>query len=467
MAYVFRRPSRRYLQRRVVRVSGPTTLLLAGQTLASVQIKSTPTLAGSLVGRVEIQASIQSPSALKAALSAKLIAASRDRASITGGVAGALQGRVLAKASTQGGSVGTLPLAATARAGATGKVSNSGATALMARVLVAAQDQGKTAGTLGLSGKTTAQVKVLSTASIVSALTALVGKASIAINLRSNLQGTLGLSGKALAAVQTKGLSKSTIFLAATTAIQTSVRSLAAGTLGLSAKTIAAVQAQPHLNVTYFLAARAFIQAKVQPLASYVANLSTATSVQVSVRSQPNLGSIALQAFGYIQAKLALFFRAAPKPNPNYIATGRARDFIASADPRTIIAYGTPRFFIAIGASNTLAQTNDLIPPIDSSVEVEWVYFDYSQIIDPGVLITAVTSLTCTVNYGSDPAASTRLIGASAIVTSPRSQAPSAAVAQLVGDMVGGVTYLLQCVVATDDGQEISLWTHLACRVPA
>lgn len=131
-----------------------------------------------------------------------------------------------------------------------------------------------------------------------------------------------------------------------------------------------------------------------------------------------------------------------------------------------LIATVQPRRMVATIVSRTMARTNDLGPPIDSTVEQETVTFDFGPLLAPGVVITSIVSLTCVVYAGRDPAPSTRLIGASALGPSPKTFANTTAVYQLVGNMVGGVTYRLQCVVKTSDGQTPSGYTHLECKTP-
>lgn len=135
------------------------------------------------------------------------------------------------------------------------------------------------------------------------------------------------------------------------------------------------------------------------------------------------------------------------------------------------IARGDPRRRVIIGISNQMSHTNDLAPPIDDTVEIETVTFDFGRIMDPGVVITGISALTCvvwkTVLAGAaDQTPQARIIGAPAIVVSPNSCDQRQAVSQLVGTMVAGLVYRLQCVVTTSDGQTLSLWSHLACESP-
>lgn len=101
-------------------------------------------------------------------------------------------------------------------------------------------------------------------------------------------------------------------------------------------------------------------------------------------------------------------------------------------------------------------------PPIDPTVEKENITFDYGPRLDAGVTITSAT-LTCTAINGLDSSASSRLLGSSAIVPSPSTGAAAGAVIQSVGTMIAGVTYQLQCVAQTSDGQALSLRMNLTC----
>jgi hypothetical protein len=175
--------------------------------------------------------------------------------------------------------------------------------------------------------------------------------------------------------------------------------------------------------------------------------------------------------------------------NPNYIARGDYRMMVglgllratvAMGALRAMVAEGLPREFIAMGPSrnrtivgitNQVAQTANLLPNIDSTVEIETVTWDYGLILKTGVTITAVTALTCSVSKPAsdtttDPTPQSRIIGSPQLGPSPNSGGANQAVLCLVGTMIAGVTYLLQCVVTTSDGQTISLWQHLGCTQP-
>lgn len=113
-----------------------------------------------------------------------------------------------------------------------------------------------------------------------------------------------------------------------------------------------------------------------------------------------------------------------------------------------------------------MSQTNDLMPPIDSSVELLTIAFDFGLVLGVGETIASITSLTCAAYIGTDASPSSRLIGSPSIIASAKTKAASSAVAQQVGSMLAGVTYRLQCVVLTTAVNELSLWTHFACVQP-
>lgn len=115
-----------------------------------------------------------------------------------------------------------------------------------------------------------------------------------------------------------------------------------------------------------------------------------------------------------------------------------------------------------------MAQTNDLTPPIDSSVELLTLAFDFGLVFGAGETILSVVSLTCSNYIGVDPSPSSRLIGSPVIIASPKTGVMNGAVAQQVGSMIAGVTYRLQCVISTTatPSNILSLWAHFACVQP-
>jgi hypothetical protein len=153
--------------------------------------------------------------------------------------------------------------------------------------------------------------------------------------------------------------------------------------------------------------------------------------------------------------------------NATRLALALARSFVAEAAARRRLAAAQARLRVVTIPQRltSMAQAKDLMPPIDAGEE-ETVGFDFGPILSSGVTITGTPTVTCAAYRGSDAAASSRFVGSAEIVASSKTGAPSAQVNQLVGTMVGGVTYRLQCVVDTSDGQTLSLWAHLACIAP-
>jgi hypothetical protein len=113
-----------------------------------------------------------------------------------------------------------------------------------------------------------------------------------------------------------------------------------------------------------------------------------------------------------------------------------------------------------------LCIANDLTPPILTG-ETRTIGFDFGPILNSGVTIGSIASVTCTVHYGTDASPSSRLIGAPSIVASEATSAASAGVAQNIGTMQNGVTYTLTCYVDTSDGQVLGIETHISCVAPS
>jgi hypothetical protein len=118
-----------------------------------------------------------------------------------------------------------------------------------------------------------------------------------------------------------------------------------------------------------------------------------------------------------------------------------------------------------------MPQAENLLTPIDDTVEERTFTFDFGKNLLSGVTLTAVTELTCVVVTGADPTPWERILSTPAIVDALPAPLGSGvvdgAVAVLIGTMLGGVTYLLQCVAQTSDGQELSLWQDLPCLTPS
>jgi hypothetical protein len=114
-----------------------------------------------------------------------------------------------------------------------------------------------------------------------------------------------------------------------------------------------------------------------------------------------------------------------------------------------------------------MSQGNDLSPPQDAGVEYENIGFDYGPALAAAEQISSVIAVTCTADQGFDPDAQTRLSGVTNIVTSVSSSQPNQQVNTQIGFLLGGVTYLIQCVVQTSANQKLSLFTHLPAITPS
>ena len=115
------------------------------------------------------------------------------------------------------------------------------------------------------------------------------------------------------------------------------------------------------------------------------------------------------------------------------------------------------------------AVNQSALPAMDPTVEQVIVTFDFSGQLNPGITILGVLDVTCTVSPASlvqDPMPATRLIDNTVIIDSPLNTEPAQAFTQLIGNMVAGVIYVLQGVVLTSDGQQLSLWFNVPCIQP-
>lgn len=75
-------------------------------------------------------------------------------------------------------------------------------------------------------------------------------------------------------------------------------------------------------------------------------------------------------------------------------------------------------------------------------------------------------TITCRVVGGTDPDPAQRIIGAYHVLPSATPGVASGTVRQLVGNMIAGVVYELQCVAVLLDGSAPSIRWLLPCSVP-
>jgi hypothetical protein len=260
--------------------------------------------------------------------------------------------------------------------------------------------------------------------------------------------GRVGLAASGSTKTRTSGGLFARVYLSAITATKAAGSSSLVGRAYLKAST--AAQAVSNGGLSVFAHFRA-----LSATATGRAAGRAAVSIAVRLVSNPNLLAVAVRrvaaAIGDTRVKAA---------------TAKQRAMAATAFERVKTATAGDRSRVAVGRSNTMSQTNSLAPAIDATVEFETVTFDYGLILASGATVTSA-NVTCAVVSGTDPSPSSRVVGSSSNTTSLQTGAANAAVSQLVGGMVAGVTYRLQCVAATSDGQQLSLWTHLTCQAPA
>ena len=117
------------------------------------------------------------------------------------------------------------------------------------------------------------------------------------------------------------------------------------------------------------------------------------------------------------------------------------------------------------------------LPDIDAVTQLQTVTFDFGPLIaancPPGttIVLASTPTITCASRVtGADPSASTRAIGAPQIGTASQpggSGLVNCAVLQQFGTMIGGVSYLLTCLVQLTSGDVEPLWGYVTCVTPS
>ena len=114
------------------------------------------------------------------------------------------------------------------------------------------------------------------------------------------------------------------------------------------------------------------------------------------------------------------------------------------------------------------AWRRDITRPIDAGENLT-LGFDFGPILAPGVTLNSAPDLTCVVyrySPGTDPSPASRILSTGRLVSSNFNGAASCQVNVLIGQMLGGVIYQLQCFAPTSDGQLLDLWCRLLCISP-
>lgn len=134
------------------------------------------------------------------------------------------------------------------------------------------------------------------------------------------------------------------------------------------------------------------------------------------------------------------------------------------------LAVSTPeklkrQFITVVQGPNFMPKGNDF-SPIDTN-ETVTLTFDFGPWLDKNVTISSVTSVTAAAFNGTDGSANSRMVSTPTIVASPYTGAANAAVLQKMGNNpINGVTYRVDAVVATSDGQTLNLWAHIKAQTP-
>jgi hypothetical protein len=184
--------------------------------------------------------------------------------------------------------------------------------------------------------------------------------------------------------------------------------------------------------------------------------------------AQPDLGSYVAQTLRFVSGVLA-GSSAWPAPGA-YDARGLVNQPARSIPGAGYVArFPVKKWFVRGPAQQkwtaTMAISPDLTPPIDPGEQRD-ANFDFARQMTAGSTITSVVSITCTQTNGtSDATPSARIIGSPTVSASPETGAASQCVTQLVGNMVSGARYRLQCIVATSDGQQPSIIAHVNCAL--
>ena len=109
-----------------------------------------------------------------------------------------------------------------------------------------------------------------------------------------------------------------------------------------------------------------------------------------------------------------------------------------------------------------MVQVADL-PPIDDDEKIP-VTFDFAPELSLGTTVASVITVTCSGTFGIDQNPSARILGGAILAPSPSTGVANQAVRQMVGTMIGGERYRLQCLANISDGQILNIDTHADCN---
>lgn len=140
--------------------------------------------------------------------------------------------------------------------------------------------------------------------------------------------------------------------------------------------------------------------------------------------------------------------------------------FLDGAGLRRAGSYAMQRV-ILLGGNGAVAR-RDLFP-IEPGAQ-ETIGLDFGLGLGPGVVLTAVPTLTCEVyqySPGNDADPQSRILSAGRIVASQATGLAAQQANFVIGGCLDGVIYLFQAFVSTSDGQLLDLWGRIACAAPS
>lgn len=201
---------------------------------------------------------------------------------------------------------------------------------------------------------------------------------------------------------------------------------------------------------------------------------TTLAASSQGVSSQRTVGKrlVVAQPEAVVLAKGRAFLKTLTAPLNQAVALVQRQLQRLLADPLFVVSAvaavftaSYPRNPFLVVVQRGMTQANDLPTAIDDTVEEVTVTFDFGTFLQSGITITSITSVACSVYQGADPSAASRVVGAPQIGASPSTGQNSQAVLVLVGTMIGGTIYTLQCQVMTSDNQAPSVTTRVRCRI--
>lgn len=236
----------------------------------------------------------------------------------------------------------------------------------------------------------------------------------------------------------------------ARSAARVKAHALAAGRTAIAAFSQTEAKTRARLFTPAYLRARAKGQAQavltITPTASLHAKAKAKSTGKASARKFMMLfaSSItvakgrATTSLGFLRLFIQSLLRVTSKAfigssklylNTNYIAAAPVLSWVAS----------------------DMEAIRDLSPALAGSIEGETITFDFGPRLPPNTTIASIISITAVTKFGFDPTPQNRISGSPQLTSSPNTGNANQAVLQNVFGGIGGVTYLLTCLVQCSD----------------